>query len=111
MGEKVHVSADITPKIQGTNTFVAKVWLPEKAGKPKQVLMLLHYLDDKEMAPISVPVTMYEDNTQEESYGFVKFSYKAQGAYLPFRGNWELEMRVMDADDNETVYNKEFMVY
>ncbi|NOU75122.1 copper resistance protein CopC [Paenibacillus sp. LMG 31458] len=111
MGEKVHVSADITPKIQGTNTFVAKVWLPEKAGKPKQVLMLLHYLDDKEMAPISVPITMYEDSTQEESYGFVKFSYKAQGAYLPFRGNWELEMRVMDADDNETVYNKEFMVY
>lgn len=111
MGEKVHVSADITPKIQGTNTFLAKVWLPEKAGKPKQVLMTLHYKDDQDIAPISVPLSGFEDNTQEESYGFVKFSYKAQGAYLPFRGNWELEMRVMDADDNETVYHKEFIVY
>ncbi|SDN28383.1 copper transport protein [Paenibacillus sp. yr247] len=111
MGEKVHVSADITPKIQGTNTFVAKVFLPEKAGKPKQVLMILRYLDDKEIAPISVPLTVYEDKEKEESYGFAKFSYKAEGAYLPFRGNWELEMRVMDADDNETVYQKAFIVY
>jgi copper transport protein len=111
MGENVHISADITPKIQGTNTFVAKVFLPEKAGKPKQVLMILRYMDDKEIAPISVPLTAFEDKEQEESYGFAKFSYKAEGAYLPFRGNWELEMRVMDGDDNETVYHKAFIVY
>ncbi|MFD0697348.1 copper resistance CopC/CopD family protein [Paenibacillus sp. GCM10027628] len=111
MGEKVHVSADITPKVQGTNTFVAKVWLPEQAGKPKQVQMILHYQDDKEIAPISVPIVAFDDKTQEESYGFQKFSYKAIGAYLPFRGNWDLEMRVMDNDDNETVYHKTFIVY
>ncbi|UKS24678.1 copper resistance protein CopC [Paenibacillus sp. HWE-109] len=111
MGEKVHVSADITPKIQGTNNFVAKVFLPENSGKPKQVLMILHYTDDAEIAPISVPLALYEDKTQEESYGFAKFSYKAVGAYLPFRGNWDLEMRVMDPDDNETVYHKTFIVY
>jgi copper transport protein len=111
MGDKVHVSADITPKVQGVNTFVAKVWLPEQAGKPKQVQMILHYTDDEVIAPIAVPLTAFEDKLQEESYGFKKFSYKAAGAYLPFRGNWDLEMRVMDADDNETVYHKAFMVY
>ncbi|MDR6878467.1 copper resistance protein CopC [Bacillus sp. 3255] len=111
MGEKVHVSADITPKIQGNNTFTAKVFLPEKSGKPKQVLMILHYVDDEEIAPISVPIAFYEDTEQEESYGFAKFSYRAEGAYLPFRGNWELEMRVMDTEDNETVYRKDFIVY
>lgn len=111
MGEKVHVSADITPKIQGNNTFTAKVFLPEKSGKPKQVLMILHYLDDEEIAPIAVPITAFEDQEQEESYGFAKFSYQAEGAYLPFRGNWELEMRVMDTEDNETVYRKAFIVY
>ncbi|NOU99882.1 copper resistance CopC/CopD family protein [Paenibacillus planticolens] len=111
MGEKVHVSADITPKIQGTNSFTAKVFLPENSGKPKQVLMILHYMDDKEIAPIAVPIAAYEDKKDEESYGFAKFSYRAEGAYLPFRGNWQLEMRVMDADDNETVYRKDFIVY
>lgn len=111
MGDKVHVSADITPKIQGTNSFTAKVFLPENSGKPKQVLMILHYLDDKEIAPIDVPITAYEDKVEEESYGFAKFSYRAEGAFLPFRGNWELEMRVMDSEDNETVYKKEFIVY
>ncbi|MBD0380037.1 copper resistance CopC/CopD family protein [Paenibacillus sedimenti] len=111
MGEKVHVSADITPKVQGTNTFVAKVWLPEQAGTPKQVLMILRYQDDEEIAPISVPIVPFEDKTQEESYGFKKYSYKVSGAYLPFRGNWDLEMRVMDKEDNETVYHKTFIVY
>ncbi|OCT10593.1 hypothetical protein A8709_22370 [Paenibacillus pectinilyticus] len=111
MGEKVHVSVDITPKVPGNNAFVAKVWLPEKSGQPKQVLLIMHNKDDEEIAPISVPLTLYTDNTEEESYGFAKFSYKSEGAYLPFRGNWELEMRVMDSDDNETVYTKDFMVY
>ncbi|WP_187273860.1 copper resistance protein CopC [Paenibacillus sp. N3.4] len=111
MGEKVHVSVDITPKVQGTNTFLAKVFLPEKAGKPKQVLLIFHYTDAEDVAPISVPLTAFEDQTQEESYGFAKYSYKAVGAYLPFRGNWDLEMRVMDAEDNETVYHKAFIVY
>ncbi|NEW08159.1 copper resistance protein CopC [Paenibacillus sp. SYP-B3998] len=111
MGEKVHVSADITPKVQGTNTFIAKVWLPEKTGKPKQVQMILHYTDDEEIAPITVPLAAFVDKVQEESYGLKKFSYQGVGAYLPFRGNWDLEMRVMDSDDNETVYHKTFLVY
>lgn len=111
MGEKVHVSVDITPKVPGNNSFVAKVWLPEKTGQPKQVLLILHNKDDEEIAPISIPLTLYKDNKEEESYGFAKFSYKSEGPYLPFRGNWELEMRVMDTDDNETVYTKDFIVY
>lgn len=111
MGEKVHVSVDITPKIPGNNNFVAKVWLPEKSGQPKQVLLILHNKDDEEIAPISIPLTIYTDNKEEESYGFAKFSYKSEGPYLPFRGNWELEIRVMDTEDNETVYTKDFIVY
>jgi len=111
MGEKVHVSADITPKVQGTNTFVAKVWLPEQSGSPKQVQMILHYQDDASIAPISVPIVPFDDKTMEDSYGLKKYSYKVSGAYLPFRGNWDLEMRVMDKDDNETVYHKTFIVY
>jgi copper transport protein len=63
------------------------------------------------MAPIEVPLVPYEDQKQEESFGFVRYSFKAEGAYLPLRGNWLVEVRVMDADDNEKVYKKETMVY
>jgi copper transport protein len=111
MGETVHMSAEITPKAQGTNTFIVKVWLPEEAGKPKQVQMILHYEDDKQIAPIEVPVQLFTDQTQEESFGFAKTSYKVKGAYMPLRGAWSLEVRVMDPQDNETVYHKDFMVY
>jgi copper transport protein len=111
MGETIHMSADITPKVQGTNTFMTKVWLPEKLGKPKQVQMILKYKDDEDIAPIEVPLAPYEDKVQEESYGFVKHSYKTEGAYLPLRGGWTLEIRVMDSEDNETVYENSFIVY
>jgi copper transport protein len=111
MGETMHMSAEITPKTQGANTFVVKVWLPEKAGKPKQVQMILHYEDDKQIPPIEVPLMAFSDQTEEESYGFAKTSYKAEGAYLPLRGKWSLEVRVMDPEDNETPYQKDFMVY
>jgi copper transport protein len=111
MGETVHMTADISPKVQGTNTFTAKVWLPEKAGKPKQVLMILTYMDDEQIAPIQVPLVPYEDTVKEESYGFVKYSYKAIGAYLPLRGHWALQVRVLDAEDNEKVYDNTFIVY
>jgi copper transport protein len=85
--------------------------MPEKIGKPKQVQMILHYENDKKIAPIEVPLALYSDQTNEESYGFAKTSFKAEGAYLPFKGAWSLEVRVMDPEDNEKIYNKDFMVY
>ncbi|MGG1514329.1 copper resistance protein CopC [Paenibacillus oryzisoli] len=115
MGEKVHVSVDISPKVPGTNTFEASVWLPKNLGKPKQVLMILHNQDDETISPISVPLEPYVDSVQLQVDGYgtdlAKYDYKGQGAFLPFRGNWQVEMRVMDSDDNETVYTRDFIVY
>ncbi|UJF34448.1 copper resistance CopC/CopD family protein [Paenibacillus hexagrammi] len=112
MGDKIHMTAEITPKVQGTNTFVTKVWLPEKLGEPKHVEMILHYVDDKNISPIQVPVAPYKEEDQLESYGdLASYSYKVSGAYLTLRGNWDLEIRVMDSEDNETVYHKDFILY
>jgi copper transport protein len=113
MGDTVHMTATITPKVQGINTFTAKIWLPEKMGKAKQVLMILHYEDDKQVAPIQVPLEVSVSGGQaDESYfGFAESNYKTIGPYLPFRGKWSMEIRVMDQEDNETVYNKKFTVY
>lgn len=35
----------------------------------------------------------------------------AKGNYLPFTGNWIMEVRVLDSNDDEHVYEKEFIVY
>ncbi len=111
MGEEIHMTADITPKVQGTNTFQVKVWLSEMRGKPKEVQMILKYQDQANMAAIRVPIAVYEDSAFEESFGMVKHSYQAVGPYLPFRGKYQLEIRVMDLENNETVYQQDLIVY
>lgn len=110
MGDKIHMTAQISPNAPGVNDFTVKVWLPEPLGKPKQVLAKLQ-LKDSDIAPIEVPVAPFEDTSQDESYGMKKYSFKAKGPYLPYPGVWNLEIRVMDSEDNETVYKKEMKIF
>jgi copper transport protein len=37
-------------------------------------------------------------------------SYFAEGHYLTFPGIWMLEVRVLDTNDDETVYNHTMMI-
>ncbi len=111
MGEKIHMTAQISPNAPGVNDFTAKVWLPEKLGKPKQVIMKLQSVDSPEIAPLMVPLESFEDPSFEESFGMKRHSYKARGAYLPYPGRWKLEVRVMDSNDDETVYEKEIRIF
>ncbi|SCW80893.1 copper transport protein [Paenibacillus tianmuensis] len=111
MGEKIHMTAQISPKVPGVNDFTVKVWLPEKLGKPKQVIMKLQATDNPEIAPFLVPVEYTEDVSFEESFGLKRHTYKTRGAYLPYPGHWKLEVRVLDSNDDETVYEHMFRVY
>ncbi|UUZ80945.1 CopD family protein [Paenibacillus sp. P26] len=110
MGEKIHMTAQISPNAPGVNDFTLKVWLPENL-KPKQVVMKLHQEGAGAIAPIEVPLTPYEDQAADESYGMKKYSYKARGPYLPYPGKWKLEIRVLDSNDDETPYEKEIQIY
>ncbi|MNG38466.1 hypothetical protein D3C84_1261910 [compost metagenome] len=58
-----------------------------------------------------VPLQPVEDTSADESYGMPKHTYKARGPYLPYPGHWKVEVRVMDREDNETVYEQEMRVY
>ncbi|MCZ8516331.1 copper resistance protein CopC [Paenibacillus filicis] len=111
MGEKIHMTAQISPNAPGVNEFTVKVWLPEPLGKPKQVLMKLQQEGDAGIAPIEVPLSPFVDQDFDESYGMKKYTYKAKGSYLPYPGKWELEIRVMDSNDDETVYDKELKIF
>jgi copper transport protein len=111
MGEKIHMTTQITPNVPGVNEFTVKVWLPEAMGKPKEVLLKLSEEGMKDVAPIMVPLQSIEDKTAEESYGMARHTYKAKGAYMPFPGHWRVEVRVMDSNDDETVYEQTMRLY
>jgi copper transport protein len=111
MGEKIHMTAQITPNNPGVNDFTVKVWLPEALGKPKQVILKMKDSGTPDIAPLEVPLVYTEDTTMEEAYGMKKHTYKARGAYLPYPGYWDLEVRVMDSNDDETVYDKQIRLY
>lgn len=115
MGEKVHATVQITPKVPGDNRFQVDVWLPKELDKPKRVQLKLHNLDNPDIAPIEVPLAEHVNDqedagfTADETYG--QFSYKAEGPYLPFAGLWKLEFRLLDKNDDETVYTEQTRLY
>jgi copper transport protein len=118
MGEKAHLTVNINPNIPGSNDFTVEVWLPNQAGKPKQVELLLQYEDDRSIAPISVPLQALEEDSQEpgtgvnESFdGFKKYLYKSEGSYLSFAGKWGLELKILDAKDEELSFTTEMRIY
>ncbi|WP_281885105.1 copper resistance CopC/CopD family protein [Paenibacillus sp. YYML68] len=111
MGETIHMTTQISPKVPGVNEFTVKVWLPEQLGKPKQIMLKVRPTDTPDIAPLLVPLEPVEDVSIDESYGMMRHTYKGKGAYLPYAGRWQLEVRVMDAEDNETVYSREIDIY
>lgn len=120
MGEQIHMTAIITPNTPGANKFMTKVWLPESMGEPKRVQFILKYKEngkiseggEEGLAPIEVPLTKADQTEKDISFpGFKLYSYHAEGAFLPFAGKWEVEIRVMNPLDDETVYHKEIQLY
>ncbi|WP_165842295.1 copper resistance CopC/CopD family protein [Paenibacillus xerothermodurans] len=111
MGGTIHMTTQITPNAPGVNDFTVKAWLPEELGKPKQVVLKLHNLSMPEMAAIEVPLSYTEDMTSEESFGLKRHTYKARGAYMPYPGDWRIEVRIMDSNDDETPYERQIRVY
>lgn len=110
-----NVNVSIAPNTPGVeNQIKVKVWMPDSVKQdPKQVLMYLHFTDRSEdVAPIEVKFNLEENAVSELIYpGFMPHSYISNGSYLPFAGKWEVEVRVMDPDDNETVYRRSMRLF
>lgn len=104
MGESMHMTTSISPKTPGNNRFSVVLWITEGSATPKKVNLYLQYEDDKKIAPIEVPiVSALKENGQ--------YSFSAEGPYLPFAGEWMVELRVLDSNDDETVYHNKIVVY
>src|SRR5690606_19175403 len=113
MGEDIHMTAEITPNTPGANAFSVKVWLPEQIGEPKKVQMLLiPGSSGDDAAPLEVPLEPDIDPDEPNFFpGFHRYDYKAEGPYLPYPGQWHVQIRVMDPNDNETVYDYDMRIY
>jgi copper transport protein len=111
MGTDMHYTLRITPNTPGDNSFTVKVWLPEKSGTPKRVVLRMLPLKRDNVGYIEVPVKAYKDEEFDAYTGYAKFAYQADGPYLPFAGEWKAQVRVTDAEDNEMVRETTFRIY
>lgn len=100
------MTTQITPNAPGNNHFSVQVSVTEKHLHIKQVELFLSYKDDPDIAPIKVPLVAERVPSE-----VVEYQFTSAGPYLPLAGNWLAEVRIMDSEDNETVYTKNFTIY
>lgn len=115
MGEEIHMTVQVSPMVPGENQFRVDVWMAKELGKPKQVQLRMHNLDHEELAPIDVPLKEHKNEQQDAGFSaddtLIKTSYKADGPFIPFAGLWKIEFRILDKNDDETIYTQETRVY
>lgn len=102
-GEKIEFTTSISPMVPGTNVFMVEAKTLEEGLKVKRIELFLINKDNSDVAPIRVPLEDYEEAMNAH--------YMIEGQYLPFSGNWTAEVRILDSEDNENVYRKDFIVY
>lgn len=101
--EHLKFNATISPKVPGENMFMVEAISDKEGVNIKRIELFLKNKDNPDVAPIQVP--FYENEQAKYAH------YMIDGPYLPFPGNWTLEIRILDSDDNESVYSKDFIVY
>lgn len=111
MGAEVHMTAEITPKAPGANSFEVTLWLPEGADGPELVEMNL-YPGKSGGEPRRIPLVPAEE--RELGYGFPGFDvyyYAARGDQLDDRGWWRVEVMVVGPGGKEWRYERLIRVY
>ncbi|WP_123041691.1 copper resistance CopC/CopD family protein [Cohnella candidum] len=111
MGTDMHLTLRITPNAPGDNRFIVKIWLPEQDGAPKNVSLKMLPLDRPDVGAIEVPIKAYQDDEIDAFDGYGKYTYQAEGPYLPFAAKWKAQVLVTDAKGNEIERETTFRIY
>lgn len=93
----------ISPKTPGYNHFKVTANSHNEDLEIKRIELFLIYKDNLEIEPIQVPFSEIEQSKNVQ--------FKINGWYLPIEGNWTAELRIVDSEDNEKVFHKDFIVY
>lgn len=99
----IEFTTAILPKAPGNNHFMVIASSHKEGVEIKQIELFLKYRDDPDFAPIQIPFSKIEQASNVQ--------YMIDGKYIPFAGNWTAEIRILDSDDNEKVFRKDFTVY
>jgi copper transport protein len=99
----IEMTAEIAPFVPGKNKVIVKVNAPEK---PQQVQLSLIYEDDKDVSPID---TTLEPAGNGEGKKF--YRYVTEKGYIPFPGDWKVEVRILGKGNRENVFQKELTSY
>lgn len=99
----IEFNAKISPKAPGDNMFMVDASSNKDGVNIKRIELFLKNKDNREIAPIQVPIAVNEQTGN--------IHYMVFGPYLPFAGNWTIEIRILDSDDDESVYHKDIIVY
>jgi len=109
---EIRMAADITPETTGMQTFHVQVWLPDGMKDPKYVQLKASDMNKPDLPPIEVPLNELNGDAETSRIaGFKRYHYMATGPYMPFPGNWKLELRIMNGNDDEMVYRNEMRIF
>ena len=100
---EIEIKTMISPKIPGSNSFIIDANSLEEGVNIKGIQLFLKYKDNPEVSPIQVPIPTFE---QDKSV-----FEKSEDLYIPFDGNWTIELRILNSNDDESVFSKDFTVY
>jgi copper transport protein len=101
--QNIEFTTSISPKTPGYNHFKVTANSLEDDVEIKRVELFLIFRDNLEIEPIQVPFSEIQQTKNAQ--------IKINGSYLPIEGNWTVELRILDSEDNEKVYHKDFIVY
>ncbi|WP_110927938.1 copper resistance CopC/CopD family protein [Bacillus massiliglaciei] len=99
----IEFTASILPKEPGDNHFMVTAHSQKEDVEIKRIELFLINNDQPDLAPIQVPFSEVKQSAQVK--------YMMDGKYLPFPGSWTAEVRILDSEDNEQVYQTDFTVY
>ena len=99
----IEIKTMISPKIPGSNSFIIDATSLEEGVNIKGIQLFLKYKDNLEVSPIQVPIPIFEQDKSVYE--------KIEGFYIPFDGNWTIELRILNSNDDESVFSKDFTVY
>ncbi|MFC7392034.1 copper resistance CopC/CopD family protein [Scopulibacillus cellulosilyticus] len=98
---QLNMTAMITPRNPGVdNTFTVTV---KTKHHLQYVQLYLKHFGNTDIPKVRVPLKGKKTN------GI--YTYQAQGSYLSVPGNWTVEIRIMNENDDETVWDKQMKVY
>jgi copper transport protein len=103
----IQMTSEISPMQTGTNHFTIRIEAPLQEPVPKQAELWLTS-DKTELAPIQIPMKLAKSEILNNKN---VFTYSANGSYLAYPSLWKAEVKLIDAQFNESSFTKKFRLF